>query len=287
MDPILRAVLESLDQLPEKLTINPRELYRRGEGEHDGLYVFGPEGFEADGFGVANPTKLNTSLAAARKDHRTATRKAEQLERELAAARARVAELEEAAEAGGPAPDADALRARIEADLNRKHEAAMAAKVAELEQLGARGDGYRKQALALLTDSATAGGSKLFDYVGKQVQPHLASRVRIEEDEDSGQLVRHYLNANGEPGIKPNGQPWDLEDVVLDLSKDPDLGGLFVPRQGQPPAGAQPSRHASKPSTPGARQRVLTHDEINDFATYNKIAEQAARDGVTLVPPAT
>lgn len=279
----LKAILDNIDDLEEQLAA----LYVPGSGDLEGRYVLGVE--EVDGFGIANPGSAHGALEKERKSARAAQRAKSQLEKDLAAARERIAELEESMADG--VPDAagveKAIRQKIEREYERKMQAAIDGKTGELQSLMGERDSFEKQVRKLLIDSIVdRGETDRFRYSPKVIGPHVRSRIAAERDEDSGEIVRRFLDASGQPGYKANGQPWDIDDLLHDIARDGDLGNLIARKDGQPPArGTAPRSPDSAPRQASGRRRHLTAEEMSDFRTYSRIVEEAARDGTELVPP--
>ena len=283
MDRSLKAILDNIDDLDEQLA----GLYVQGTGDLEGRYVLGVE--EVDGFGIANPGSAHGALEKERKTARSAQRAKQQLERELNEARERIAELEEGMAAG--VPDAagveKAIRQKIEKEYERKMQAAIDGKSSELESVLGERNGFEAQVRKLLIDSIVERGeTDRFKYSPKVIGPHIRSRIAAERDEETGEIVRRFLGADGQPQYKANGKPWDLEDLLQDIAKDADLGNLIARKDGQPPArGTLPRTSDTAPRTSNGRKRHLTPEEMSDFRTYSRIVEEAARDGTELVPP--
>ena len=279
----LKAILDNIDDLEEQLAA----LYVPGSGDLEGRYVLGVE--EVDGFGIANPGSAHGALEKERKSARAAQRAKSQLEKDLAAARERIAELEEGMADGVPdaASVEKAIRQKIEREYERKMQAAIDGKTGELQSLMGERDSFEKQVRKLLIDSIVdRGETDRFRYSPKVIGPHVRSRIAAERDEDSGEIVRRFLDASGQPGYKANGQPWDIDDLLHDIARDGDLGNLIARKDGQPPArGTAPRSPDSAPRQASGRRRHLTAEEMSDVRTYSRIVEEAARDGTELVPP--
>lgn len=285
----LRAILDSLDDLPELITIDPRSLYQPGSDDLDGRYVFAPDGFDVDGWGVANAGNLRKAIEAERRNNSKAGRVKSQAEKELQSARERIAELEEMIESG--APDAKTLEAsirkKVEAEVGKKLQAQLAEREAALESVNGKASKYRDQLLrarrAALLDR---GETDTYGYNPKIVRALLEQRLRIEEDEESGDIREVWLDGKGEPAFNARG-PASMDDVLSEFAKDSDFGSFIWSKSAQRQAGGAPSGASKPAAAPAGKVRHLTADEMSDFPTYSRIAADALRDGVTLVPPST
>lgn len=286
---MLRAILDSLDDLPESISVDPRTLYREGEGDLKGKYVFGPDGFETDGFGIAAPAKLHQTIESERRTARTASRAKEQIEKELKAARERLAELEDRMAEGHP--DAAAVEKAIEARLQKRFETnmqqAIAEKDAALQQVTGRRDAYEKQARELLAAQLSGARSEKFDFDDFAIGPRIRERVQVTIDDETGEFSADYLDQHGQPGRRPDGGKWGLDDLLSEFARDQRAGKYVSPRTAQPAETSQVSRHARGPSSQNGRGVVLTQQDLTDFRAYEQAAERAERDGVPLIAPPT
>jgi hypothetical protein len=285
----LKAILDSLDDLPETITIAPRDMYRPGSDDLEGRYVFAPDGFDVDGYGVVNAGQLRKALEAERRNNSKTGRVKSQTEKELQAARERLAELEEMIESGTPdAKTVEAtIRKKLEAEIGKKLEAQIAERDAALEQLNGRASKYREQLLSTKKAALLERGeTETYGFNPKIVKALLEQRLRIEEDEESGDIRETWLDARGEPAFNTKG-PAGMDDMLAEFAKDTDFGNFIWAKSAQRDAGGAPRGASRAPTQPSGKVRHLTKDEVADYPTYKRIASEAERDGVTLVPPST
>lgn len=282
-DSVLRAILDSLDHLPD--SIDPRTLFREGDGDLAGKYVFGPDGFEVDGYGIANGQKLQSALGKERNDLKAVRSDLAKARKELAAAQARAAELETQIASGNPdaAASEKALRSRLEAEMKGRLDAAQKDAEERIGSLSKERDSFREQLQQTMVDSLiNSGTTETYKYSARLLAPHLRSRVKVDVDPENGQLVRQFLSADGQPGYRNNGQ-YGLDDILGELSRDPEFGALISKVSGQPGSTSAAPPRGAPPR--GGKQRHISVEEMNDFPTYQRIAAEAERDGITLVPP--
>lgn len=278
----LRAILDSLDDLDPALA----DFYVQGSGDTEGKYVLGVD--DSDGWGVVNASGLHSSLESERKAKAKAERLHKQLERELAAAREQQAALEEQLAAGIPdgAAAEKAIRTKVESEFARKLEAMRAEHEKVLGSTSSQRDAYLAQIRSLMVDSVIGtGDTSKYQFKARLLAPHLKGRIQIEQDEETGQLVRRFLNADGKPGFRGDGTPWDIDDVLTEVSRDPDFGALVTAKNGQPPRQtAAPNRSGLQPPS-GRTVRLPQHllEPGANQAEFERFIEQAEKDGNTVV----
>ena len=280
----LRAIIESLDDLPA--TIDPRDLFVPGEGELEGKYVLRID--ESDGYGVANASKLHSALDAERKARAKAERMAKTIEKDIATARERMAALEEQMASGIPdaAGAEKTIRAKVESEFQRKLEAARAQLEEQIAALSSERDGFSAQVRDLLVDSVIASGeTPKHAFRAKLLAPHLRSRVQVERDEDTGQMVRRFLDSKGQPGFRGDGTPWDLDDVLTEVSRtDPDFAALITAKNGQPGRGSAAPARSSGGHPAGPLRLSLDELRANPIAA-TKLADEAMAAGREVIYP--
>lgn len=97
------------------------------------------------------------------------------------------------------------------------------------DDLAQRDDQITKLTKAIGENSLKADASEVIAAAAgsvKGLMPHVKGRVKTEVDED-GQVDLVILAANGEPMEDSKGNPASLKDLVEELRRDEDLGGLF------------------------------------------------------------
>lgn len=272
----LKALLDSLDDLDPALA----EHYVPGTGDLEGRYVLSVD--DSDGYGVANAGKLHSALEGERKAKAKAERIAKQVEKDLAAAREQLASLEEQMTAGSPdaASVEKTIRAKLEAQFKSQLDAARAQAEERVGGLSSERDGYLAQIRELMVDSVIgAGETSKHSFRAKLLAPHLRSRVQIERDEETGQMVRRFLDGKGQPGFRGDGQPWDLDDVLHEVSRtDPDFAALITAKTGQP--GRTPAAPGRSSNSHQAGPLRFSLEEVrSDPIRVSKLAEEARSAG--------
>lgn len=277
----LKAILESLEGLPPQVAT----LYREGTGEQEGVYVLDVEA--VDGWDLANVANAKIGLSEARKNLRAAEKAAKDRQVELEQLKQRAQELEEALADNPDAKDRKALEAKLEANLRKQFEAKQRELSESLERTSGTLKSKTERLQNLLVDQAIADAANgRFQFSQKVMGHALRGRIRVETD-DEGNESLVVIDSNGEPMLGKGGRAATVEDLIEDFAKDPDFGSIISLRQqGKPERGGNQSRSNQQDfRRAGEKRRIITQEELSDHKVYERIREEAIRDGVSLVLP--
>lgn len=217
----LKAVLDSIDSLPD----NIKALYRTGTEGLAGKFILDTE--PVGGWALEDVAGLRNAFTTQRDELKAATSALDAFKGLGAASTireklGRLARLEKI----DPESEADRLaaaraRARID-ELDAEH-------ATELDRIKIKSDRMVAEITRLILENEVAGAISRHDGSSELLAPHVASRVKIIENE-AGEFSVQVMDDQGRPAYRWRGSESidaTIDDLVIDLKSKPAFAGAF------------------------------------------------------------